>query len=208
MPDLPKNKRFFVDIITAAMHRMPDVEETEEGKKRYANHKDREMTEAKMRAVLRIAKAKGAKRLVLGAWGCGAYQNPLSEIAAAWRKLLLDDPQCGSTSKAIDCASTVEHWNSIEIVFAIKERKMAEQFAECFGQQVEVNEPSNEVDADDDNTADEAAAAELKDKIAQLESQIAATRSDVLRQRLTNILDNLRSSQNEGAPPNLKKTAA
>ena len=46
-PDLPKYNRFFVDVVTSAMHRMPDIEEEKDGEKRYANEKDRLLAEDK-----------------------------------------------------------------------------------------------------------------------------------------------------------------
>ena len=58
-------------------------------RKAYASAADRELAGRKMRAVLRVAQAKGVRKLVLGAWGCGAYGNPVEEVAAAWHRVLL-----------------------------------------------------------------------------------------------------------------------
>lgn len=70
--ELLNTERYYVDIISAGMLRFPELEGGDEEVKRLSR-KDRTMVEAKMRAVLRIAARKGAKNLVLGAWGCGAY---------------------------------------------------------------------------------------------------------------------------------------
>lgn len=118
--DLPVSKRFFVDVVTAAMLRMPDVEGNV-----YVEDKDKEIVLRKMRAVMRMVKGRGVDRLVLGAWGCGAYGNPVREIARAWKKVLY-----GRKGKDKDDG---EGWDGLEVVFAIKDRKMADIFATEFG---------------------------------------------------------------------------
>lgn len=119
--DLPKAERFYVDVMTAGMLRFPDVEG-----ERYANDADREMAVKKMRAVLRICVAKGVKRVVLGAWGCGAYGNPVAEIALAWRKVIL-----GIDSKGRPKGREV--WEDVEeIIFAITDARMVDVFHNCF----------------------------------------------------------------------------
>ncbi|MDQ0792431.1 TIGR02452 family protein [Streptomyces sp. B1I3] len=40
--------------------------------------------------VLEVAAARGYRRLVLGAWGCGVFQNDPAEVAGAFRTLLTD----------------------------------------------------------------------------------------------------------------------
>lgn len=41
--------------------------------------------------VLEVAAVRGYRRLVLGAWGCGVFQNDPAEVAGAFRALLTDD---------------------------------------------------------------------------------------------------------------------
>lgn len=128
---------FFVDVITAAMHRLPEVDEAGE-QQQYARQSDREAAVKKMTAVMSMAISRGVDYLVLGAWGCGAYGNPVGEIARAWKKALL-----GSTSRrraalasvgAADADAGASHiWGSVKIYFAIKDAKMADSFAESFG---------------------------------------------------------------------------
>jgi len=193
--DLPKSERFFVDVITAAMHRMPETEEDEEGAKTYANDKDRKTAEQKMRAVMRIAKSRGVKSLVLGAWGCGAYGNPVGEIAAAWRRALLGRAHDSPKGKRKHNPSGNESWDGMEVVFAVKETRIAEILTSAFGGGLTLDVASIETsDEDEEDVEDRAAEGELKDKIAELESQIAATRSDVLKDRLQNVLEKLRAS--------------
>ncbi|KAI0442930.1 hypothetical protein F4803DRAFT_575058 [Xylaria telfairii] len=90
---LAKNDRWFIDVATAAMLRHPETTTTTtssaENETGYALASDRELAERKMRAVLRVFAARGCGAVVLGAWGCGAHEgNPISEIAAAWRRVL------------------------------------------------------------------------------------------------------------------------
>lgn len=171
--DLTKSEHFFVDVISAAMLRDPDVEEVD-GEKVYADAKDRSWVRRKMEAVLRIARTKKVKRLVLGAWGCGAYRNPVREIARAWRDVLL----------SLD--------TGIETYVAIKERGMALAFADAFGDNLvleEVHEDPEHSGADDDGDM------ELETKIADLEAQIKTARSPVLKERLQTILSKLKDDQ-------------
>lgn len=137
--ELDKKDRFYVDAISAAMLRFPDIEgEGEESS--YAEQKDRDLVISKMRAVLRIVRLKGAEKIVLGAWGCGAYGNPVGEIARAWKKVLL-----GSKSRRNSVnkkkGTKAEDWNGLEIVFAIKDYRMAKSFARAFGEDLSIEEP-------------------------------------------------------------------
>lgn len=193
--DLPKAERFFVDVITAAMHRMPDIEEDEDEEKRYANDNDREVAEQKMSVVMRIAKSKGVKKLVLGAWGCGAYGNPVSEIAGAWMRVLLSEGQGKPKANRSQSLLTSKMWNGMEVVFAIKERNVAELFAKSFGDNLPLEPSSNEDMAKhDENEGNETVDVELRDKVAELKSQIDAARSSVLKDRLQDVLEKLKVS--------------
>jgi len=132
---LPKSEWFFVDVVTAAMLRLPDVMRID-GEDRYAEDKDREAVVAKMRAVMRMCKSRGAGRIVLGAWGCGAYANPVNEVAKAWKRVLL-----GTGKKA------GEVWDGLEIIFAIRDSGMAKEFATQFGEGLDVVEEAGRLAA-------------------------------------------------------------
>ncbi|GAB7347125.1 hypothetical protein MBLNU459_g3249t1 [Dothideomycetes sp. NU459] len=130
--DLPKRERFFVDVISAGMIRFPETN----GANRNADgaeaegtcscgvsycDRDRELVTRKMRGVLRMAQAQGAQKLILGAWGCGAYGNPVKEVAKIWKRVLV-----GTSRKS-------ETWSGIrEVVFAIPDRSMLKEFERCF----------------------------------------------------------------------------
>ncbi|KAM0510701.1 hypothetical protein ACHAPB_000386 [Verticillium nonalfalfae] len=165
---LEKRNRWFVDCITAAMLRNPEVErDDEKGWGRYVNVKDRELAVSKMRMVMRICQDKGVEKIVLGAWGCGAYGNPVGEVAAAWRKVLL--PQIVSKGKRV-----VETWKGIEeCVFAIKDPGMADAFAAAFGDGLE-REALGEANEDDEDDDEDDETAELEAKIAELRARLSS----------------------------------
>ncbi|KAM7183697.1 DUF2263 domain containing protein [Rhypophila sp. PSN 637] len=138
-----KKDWFYVDVVTAAMLRFPDLVDApasgEDGtrgaaaEKVYGNQSDREMVVRKMRAVMRILRSKGVQQVVLGAWGCGAYGNPVGEIAKAWKKVLLGDWKWKEGQPRNKPAKWPEEYSYIEVVFAIKDRKMADAFAAAWG---------------------------------------------------------------------------
>ena len=126
--DLDKEHMFYIDVITAAMLRFPDVE-GEGDATRYAEEKNREVAVRKMRTVMRVLRMKGANGIVLGAWGCGAYGNPVGEIARAWKRVLLGKGK----------SRTPEIWEGLEVVFAVKDLKMAQEFAGHFQEGLELD---------------------------------------------------------------------
>jgi uncharacterized protein (TIGR02452 family) len=105
--DLSKSERYHVDVVSAAMLRSPDISK-KGGVLTWANEGDVETVLAKMRVVMRSLCQRGVKRVVLGAWGCGAYGNPVDEVARLWRLVLLGGKK-GRT----------EQWPGVEeVVFA------------------------------------------------------------------------------------------
>ncbi|KAK4061088.1 uncharacterized protein Triagg1_10515 [Trichoderma aggressivum f. europaeum] len=123
--DLKPADQFFIDVITAAMLRLPEVETNQQGELTYSEQKDRDMVLANMRCVMRILRSRHIERVVLGAWGCGAYGNPVDEIARSWRRVLL-----GPRAKR---SERVEVYDDMEVVFAIKDHNMARRFTTAFG---------------------------------------------------------------------------
>lgn len=113
--DLPKSGQFHIDVVTAAMLRFPDVAQNE-GKLTWAVDSDRELVLTKMRMVMRALVVNGVTKVVLGAWGCGAYANPVEEIAQCWKRVLL-----GPRRK--------EDWKGVvQVVFAITTKSQVEVF--------------------------------------------------------------------------------
>jgi len=127
----------------------------------------------------------------LGAWGCGAYGNPVGEIARAWKKVLSGEEKKKRTGKA----RSSESWDGIEdVVFAIRERRMALEFARHFGGDLVVEEGEHEGINGTDAGSEEAsrAAEELESKIAELEGQITQVRSPHLKTGLESVLEGLK----------------
>jgi uncharacterized protein (TIGR02452 family) len=79
----------------------------------YANHRDKQLMLAKMRTVLRTCMLNKCRRVVLGAFGCGAFANPAPEVAEMW-KAVLGEPEFGGW------------WE--EMVFAVLDGKRDDNF--------------------------------------------------------------------------------
>lgn len=183
--DLEKRDRWFVDCVSAGMLRFPSitVDETT-GRGAYSISKDRELVIEKMRAVMRIFQAKGIKKVVLGAWGCGAYGNPVGEITAAWKKVLLGRSKKGRR----------EAWTGIEsVVFAIKDVGLASAFREAFADGLVFDESKSGAeersDGEDDLEAENLK--EVQEKVAEMKARIQLARSPELKAGLASILAGL-----------------
>lgn len=188
---LEKKDRFFVNCITAAMLRGPEIDVNELGRGSYTHEKDRELVLQKMKMVMRICQAKGVKRLVAGAWGCGAYGNPVAEVARAWKKVLLPPRKTGKGKQK----GTKETWDGVEeVMFAIKDAGMAEAFAEAFGEGLLRDEglDADEDEEDEEVDPEEVKRQELQVKIRELEQRIEAAANPRVKEGLTSILEGLR----------------
>ncbi|KAL2287425.1 hypothetical protein FJTKL_05880 [Diaporthe vaccinii] len=91
-PDAPANELPVVSVLSVAAVRRPDLSDGQvlsSGAKRkvFAKNGDRELTKSKMVLVLRMAASRGHDRLVLGALGCGAFKNPVEEVAECWKEV-------------------------------------------------------------------------------------------------------------------------
>ncbi|KAH0111641.1 hypothetical protein KCU82_g24382, partial [Aureobasidium melanogenum] len=194
--DLPKRERFFVDVISAAMIRFPETNSARVAEKEDAEggcscgvsycDRDRELVTHKMRGVLRMAQSRGAEKLVLGAWGCGAYGNPVREVAKIWKRVIL-----GTTRKA-------ESWPGIkEVVFAITDRGQLKEFEKCFGDVLakESISPPAEVTPEPQATGTQsptsALISELVSKIQETELQLDQISNPRSKARLRDVLASL-----------------
>lgn len=145
--NLSRKDQFYVDVVTAAMLRLPDLEGSGDSAT-YANGQDREIIVHKIRNVMRMLRRKGINTVVFGAWGCGAYGNPISEVARAWQRVLFGS-QSGKNS-------VKEGWEDLQIVFAIKDRKMAHKFARAFGHDMTIEDgEEDEEDVGDEKDEEE-----------------------------------------------------
>jgi len=183
----PKSARWYTDIVTAAMLRQPEVQ-LQDDEEVYANEADRDLVRRKMRLVMLVfGKVARAKKVVLGAWGCGAYGNPVDEVARAWRDVL---------------TGVREGWEDVEeVVFAVKERGMADRFAEAFGESLlreddpleeEDDGNDDDDDDDDDDEENESGNGELGDKIRELEMAMETARSPQLKEGLARAVAGLK----------------
>ncbi|KAK6859559.1 hypothetical protein PG995_003195 [Apiospora arundinis] len=190
--DLEKKDRWFVDCVSAGMLRFPDVSVDEEtGRGSYALAKDRELVQQKMRSVLRMFQAKQVRNVVLGAWGCGAYGNPVGEVAAAWKRVLLGSSNNNKQARGKNKGKG-ETWQGIETVsFAIKDAGMAEAFESAFGEGLTREELEEESEDELEDDPDTARVREIQDKIEQLELQVQQAKSTQLQDGLRSILTNL-----------------
>lgn len=71
---------YLLDVITCAAIKKPKLNNG----KLYYN--DKEIVRRKIRSMFQMAQMNGNDALVLGAWGCGAYQNPIEDIAEIFKK--------------------------------------------------------------------------------------------------------------------------
>ncbi|KAM0553168.1 hypothetical protein ACHAPJ_007455 [Fusarium lateritium] len=185
--DLDKKDRFYVDCITAAMIRGPEFHMDEEGIPRYSNRKDIEMVHRKIRMVMRICVQMKIKRIVLGAWGCGAHGNPVQHLAMTWRQVLrpiIENPKQNLSNA--EKLKQKERWEQIEeIVFAIKDPNVADAFAAGFGEE-ELEFPDEDEEEEEDEVEGEVKYTdsaldqqqELRNKIEELEMRIRYRATD------------------------------
>ncbi|KAM0693028.1 hypothetical protein Q7P36_007585 [Cladosporium allicinum] len=199
--DLEKKNRWFFDCVSGGTLRFPSitVDETT-GRGSYSNDKDRDLVLEKMRAVMRIFQAKKVSKVVLGAWGCGAFGHPVGEVAAAWKKVLLGSERARKNKKGKQ-----EVWTGIEtVMFAIKDPGLADAFAQAFGDGLihEEEAAGEEVDDDMDDDLDAARLREMQEKIAEMHCRIQQARTPELKAGLTSILAGL-----EGQVPKATKVS-
>ncbi|TFK63572.1 hypothetical protein BDN72DRAFT_775744, partial [Pluteus cervinus] len=99
---------WFIDVISCAAIRSPDLDDTGA---QYADAAQCDLTYDKVKQILRAAAMHGCRYLVLGAFGCGAFSNPPQQVAKIFRRALLgkDHRKPGEFAGYFD-----------EIVFAIK----------------------------------------------------------------------------------------
>lgn len=74
-----------IDCVAAAALRSPNVTVDESS---YKNPKDAERMEQKIRMIFQTAIQNGNTSLILSAWGCGAFCNPVSHVAKIFRKVV------------------------------------------------------------------------------------------------------------------------
>lgn len=141
---------------------------------------------------MRIAESKGNKKLVLGAWGCGAYGNPVAEVAKIWRKVIV-----GSARQR---RPNAESWQGIEeIVFAVPDRNMLREFERVFSDVLAtdpISSPSERTEVQTPQADDETD--DLISQIAALESQLDGATNIRAKTRIREVLAGLHKELTRG----------
>ncbi|POS80848.1 hypothetical protein DHEL01_v200763 [Diaporthe helianthi] len=100
--DEPFDKLPVVSVLSVAALRLPDTATLAGTQKSgFLNTEDRVTTKNKMMLVLRMAASRGHDRLVLGALGCGAFRNPVHEIAECWKEVFEEQEFSGGWWKEV-----------------------------------------------------------------------------------------------------------
>ncbi|RYP70454.1 hypothetical protein DL769_004964 [Monosporascus sp. CRB-8-3] len=108
-----------VSVLSTAAIRKPRVDEWKERsftpaeartKYVFARDQERDITKLKMRLCLRIAAQHNHRVLVLGALGCGVYENPPEDIAHCWLEVLRENEFSGNRWRKI-CFAVLDHRN-------------------------------------------------------------------------------------------------
>lgn len=188
--DLPKRDRFYIDVISCAALRFPELEGG-----RYEKAGDREQMWEKMRAVMRAAVQGGIDRIVLGAWGCGAYGNPVEEVADGWKKVLIASAVKGGRGNK-------EEWSGVEeVVFAISAKQaegshQLEVFRKVFEGVAVKEEMEEEVRTETEVNQDDETRArdihEIEEAIAVKEGELDRVKNELLRERIAEVLVKLK----------------
>lgn len=71
------------------------------------------MMKGKIRGVLRLAKFGGHEKVVLGAWGCGAYKCPATHVAQLFKEVIEEVEFAGVFSEI--CFAIIEDANSVRV---------------------------------------------------------------------------------------------
>lgn len=79
-----------IAVISMAAKEKPKVDKSVLPFK-YQQDSDRTQMEDKMRMILRVAADNYHRRLVLGAFGCGAFRHPVQEVADCWKSVLQEE---------------------------------------------------------------------------------------------------------------------
>ncbi|KAA8648621.1 uncharacterized protein ATNIH1004_004506 [Aspergillus tanneri] len=79
-----------VSVISVAAVRRPQLKKGA-ALPRYTYAADRDLMKDKMRSILRVAIYNKHRKLVLGAFGCGAFGNPNNEVADCWAEVLQEE---------------------------------------------------------------------------------------------------------------------
>ncbi len=103
----PYYEPFITNVITAPALKRPEL--TKDGN---LKEKDAEIMKEKIKTVLRVALRNHHTKIVLGAWGCGAYGLPAENVAKLFKEVLSDKNFSGKFDEI--CFAIIEDKNSIK----------------------------------------------------------------------------------------------
>lgn len=123
---LPEKDWYRVDVLTCAAPNLrerpsnPFNPRDGRGAVKISGAKLRALHEKRIRRVFDLACDRGAEVLILGAFGCGVFQNPPETVAGAMRDALRDYRQCFKTVEfAVYCPpGREENYRAFEAAFA------------------------------------------------------------------------------------------
>ena len=84
----PKTYRTMEKPFMCSVISVPGINRPELNEQGEMGERDLKLLRAKIRTILRIAATHGHTKLVLGALGCGAFQNPPAQVAQAFKSVL------------------------------------------------------------------------------------------------------------------------
>ena len=99
---------YLVNVISASMIIRPKLDENGDIEKKYVH-----IVRKKIRSVLRTAIKRNNSKLVLGAWGCGAYGCPSKHMARIFKRVLDEEEFKHSFSDI--CFAILEDHNSTRL---------------------------------------------------------------------------------------------
>ncbi|KAI6354857.1 hypothetical protein MCOR25_008441 [Pyricularia grisea] len=83
----------------------------------------------RMRTILRLFRRQGVNKIVLGAWGVDGLGHHMSDVVDAWKFVILGEaPPVYMKGVKAEEVPAAEGWDGLEVVFAIKEREVADEF--------------------------------------------------------------------------------
>lgn len=93
---LDTNKKFSVAMIACAAVRDPKITNynTEDQYCEFINERDRKLMKYKIESIFQTAYRHGHNSIVLGALGCGCFNNPVYEIAKIFKEIILKYKFC------------------------------------------------------------------------------------------------------------------
>ncbi|EXJ68306.1 uncharacterized protein A1O5_08921 [Cladophialophora psammophila CBS 110553] len=117
-----------ISVVSAAAIFQPSLgcntaQPNQDGSRFYARREDRNLMREKIRIILRTAIKNRHRKIVLGAFGCGAFQNPPKEVARLYSEVLQEPEFSGGW------------WE--DVVFAVLQQGSADSNFQWFSRELD-----------------------------------------------------------------------